>query len=163
MFCYSIQTSILFLLICIHYTKLLKTQVYILSLLWKLMRYRLPYIMKANHLYTWPDICIPSSYQMFWEVQLLTRTDIYKKTRRILESYSENILTTFSGVDNPINTALQEEMKHYTDEGVLKYQWSPGVWGWGSAISATTDISVFVAVSEIQWDKEEFFKWEKKV
>ncbi|XP_052606597.1 sterile alpha motif domain-containing protein 3 isoform X2 [Peromyscus californicus insignis] len=56
--------------------------------------------------------------QMFREVQLLTRTDIYKKTRRILESYSENILTTFSMVDNPINTGLQEEMKHYTDEGV---------------------------------------------
>ncbi|XP_006512806.1 sterile alpha motif domain-containing protein 3 isoform X2 [Mus musculus] len=60
-------------------------------------------------------------YQMFREVQILTKTDIYKKTRHILESYSENILTAFSVLDNPINTALQEKMKHYTDEGVLKY------------------------------------------
>ncbi|EDL04810.1 mCG4644, isoform CRA_b [Mus musculus] len=59
-------------------------------------------------------------YQMFREVQILTKTDIYKKTRHILESYSENILTAFSVLDNPINTALQEKMKHYTDEGVLK-------------------------------------------
>nr|XP_055119809.1 sterile alpha motif domain-containing protein 3 [Symphalangus syndactylus] len=60
-------------------------------------------------------------YQMFREFQLLTRTDIYKKTRHILESYSENILTSFSVVDNPINIVLQEEMKHYTDEDMLKY------------------------------------------
>ncbi|EGV99651.1 Sterile alpha motif domain-containing protein 3, partial [Cricetulus griseus] len=59
-------------------------------------------------------------YQMFREVQLLTKTDIYKKTKHILESYSENILSAFSVVDNPINTALQEKMKHYTDEGVRK-------------------------------------------
>ncbi|XP_031236186.1 sterile alpha motif domain-containing protein 3 isoform X1 [Mastomys coucha] len=59
-------------------------------------------------------------YQMFREVQILTKTDIYKKTRHILESYSENILTAFSVLDNPINTALQERMRHYTDEGVLK-------------------------------------------
>uniref|UniRef100_H2PKB4 Sterile alpha motif domain containing 3 n=3 Tax=Pongo abelii TaxID=9601 RepID=H2PKB4_PONAB len=60
-------------------------------------------------------------YQMFREFQLLTRTDIYKKTRHILESYSENILTSFSVVDNPINIVLQEKMKHYTDEDMLKY------------------------------------------
>lgn len=84
------------------------------------MSYPLPYIINTNNLYKWPDICIPFFYQMFREVQLLTRTDIYKKTRHILESYSENILTAFSVVDNPINTALQEKMKHYTDEGVLK-------------------------------------------
>ncbi|XP_033091382.1 sterile alpha motif domain-containing protein 3 isoform X4 [Trachypithecus francoisi] len=60
-------------------------------------------------------------YQIFREFQLLTRTDIYKKTRHILESYSENILTSFSVVDNPINILLQEKMKHYTDEDMLKY------------------------------------------
>ncbi|XP_008568584.1 PREDICTED: sterile alpha motif domain-containing protein 3 [Galeopterus variegatus] len=60
-------------------------------------------------------------YQMFREFQLLTRTDIYKKTRYILESYSENILTSFSVVGNPINIALQEKMKQYTDEDMLKY------------------------------------------
>ncbi|XP_006926226.1 sterile alpha motif domain-containing protein 3 [Pteropus alecto] len=60
-------------------------------------------------------------YQMFREFQLLTRTDIYKKTRHILESYSENILTSFSVVDNPINIALQEKMKQHTDEDMLKY------------------------------------------
>ncbi|CAO2628213.1 Sterile alpha motif domain-containing protein 3 [Lemmus lemmus] len=86
-------------------------------------------------------------YQMFREVQLLTRTDIYKKTRHILESYSENILTAFSVVDNPINTALQEKMKHYTDEGVLKYMKMtatclllPDVFG--------DDPSLFVVVNE---------------
>ncbi|XP_031523308.1 sterile alpha motif domain-containing protein 3 isoform X3 [Papio anubis] len=60
-------------------------------------------------------------YQIFREFQLLTRTDIYKKTRHILESYSENILTSFSVVDNPIHILLQEKMKHYTDEDMLKY------------------------------------------
>uniref|UniRef100_A0A8C6RQS6 Sterile alpha motif domain containing 3 n=2 Tax=Nannospalax galili TaxID=1026970 RepID=A0A8C6RQS6_NANGA len=60
-------------------------------------------------------------YQMFREVQLLTRTDIYKKTRHILESYSENILAAFAVVDNPINIALQEKMKQNTDEDMLKY------------------------------------------
>ncbi|KAM4816581.1 sterile alpha motif domain-containing protein 3 isoform X1 [Urocitellus parryii] len=60
-------------------------------------------------------------YQIFREFQLLTRTDIYKKTRHILESYSEKILTAFSVVDNPINIALQEKMKEYTDEDMLKY------------------------------------------
>ncbi|XP_049994030.1 sterile alpha motif domain-containing protein 3 [Alexandromys fortis] len=86
-------------------------------------------------------------YQMFREVQLLTRTDIYKKTRHILESYSENILTAFSVVNNPINTALQEKMKHYTDEGVLKYMKMtatclllPDVFG--------DDPSLFVVVNE---------------
>ncbi|KAM6180811.1 sterile alpha motif domain-containing protein 3 isoform 3-T3 [Erethizon dorsatum] len=59
-------------------------------------------------------------HQMFREFQLLTRTDIYKKTRHILESYSENILTAFSVVDNPINIALHETMKQCTDEGMLK-------------------------------------------
>ncbi|XP_037376274.1 sterile alpha motif domain-containing protein 3 [Talpa occidentalis] len=60
-------------------------------------------------------------YQMFREFQLLTRTDIYKKTRHILESYSENILTSFSVVDNPIHFALQEKMKQHTDEDILKH------------------------------------------
>ncbi|XP_014636706.1 PREDICTED: sterile alpha motif domain-containing protein 3 isoform X2 [Ceratotherium simum simum] len=60
-------------------------------------------------------------YQMFREFQLLTRTDIYKKTRHILESYSENILTSLSVVDNPIHIALQEKMKQHTDEDVLKH------------------------------------------
>ncbi|EHB17381.1 Sterile alpha motif domain-containing protein 3 [Heterocephalus glaber] len=60
-------------------------------------------------------------YQMFREFQLLTRTDIYKEMRHILESYSENILTAFPAVDSPINTALQEAVKQCTDEGLLKY------------------------------------------
>ncbi|XP_046958683.1 sterile alpha motif domain-containing protein 3 isoform X2 [Lynx rufus] len=60
-------------------------------------------------------------YQMFREFQLLTRTDIYKKTRHILESYSENILTSFSVVNNPINIALQEKLKQHTDEDMLKH------------------------------------------
>ncbi|XP_012313763.2 sterile alpha motif domain-containing protein 3 isoform X1 [Aotus nancymaae] len=60
-------------------------------------------------------------YQMFREFQLLTRIDICKKTRHILESYSENILTSFSVVDNQINIALQEKMKQYTDEDMLKH------------------------------------------
>ena len=38
----------------------------------------------------------------------------------ILESYSENILASLSLVDNPINIALQEKMKHHTDEDTLK-------------------------------------------
>uniref|UniRef100_A0A452SXU2 Sterile alpha motif domain containing 3 n=1 Tax=Ursus maritimus TaxID=29073 RepID=A0A452SXU2_URSMA len=59
--------------------------------------------------------------KMFREFQLLTRTDIYKKTKHILESYSENILTSFSVVDNPINIALQEKMKQHTDEDMLKH------------------------------------------
>ncbi|KAM5327084.1 sterile alpha motif domain-containing protein 3 isoform 2-T2 [Glossophaga mutica] len=60
-------------------------------------------------------------YQMFREFQVLTRTDIYKKTRHILESYSENILTSFPVVDNPVNIALQEKMKQHTDENTLKH------------------------------------------
>ncbi|KAI5193771.1 Sterile Alpha Motif Domain-Containing Protein 3 [Manis pentadactyla] len=60
-------------------------------------------------------------YQLFREFQLLTRIDIYKKTRHILESYSETILTSFSVVDNPINIALQEKMKRHTDEDMLKH------------------------------------------
>ncbi|XP_058163412.1 sterile alpha motif domain-containing protein 3 [Dasypus novemcinctus] len=86
-------------------------------------------------------------YQMFKEFQLLTRTDIYKKTRHILESYSENILTSFSVVDNPINIALQEKMRQYTDEDMLKYMKMtatclllPDVFG--------DDPSLFVAVNE---------------
>ncbi|XP_049756589.1 sterile alpha motif domain-containing protein 3 isoform X3 [Elephas maximus indicus] len=59
-------------------------------------------------------------HQIFREFQLLTRTDIYKKTQHILESYSENILTSFIVADNPINIALQEKMKQYTDEDMLK-------------------------------------------
>ncbi|MBZ3871377.1 Sterile alpha motif domain-containing protein 3, partial [Sciurus carolinensis] len=60
-------------------------------------------------------------YQIFREFQLLTRTDIYKKTRHILESYSEKVLNAFPVVDNPINIALQEKVKEYTDEAMLKY------------------------------------------
>ena len=59
-------------------------------------------------------------FQLFREFHLLTGTDIYKKTRHILEFYSENILASFSLVDNPINVALQEKMKQHTDEDVLK-------------------------------------------
>ncbi|XP_070232761.1 sterile alpha motif domain-containing protein 3 isoform X2 [Bos mutus] len=60
-------------------------------------------------------------YQLFREFQLLTRTDICKKTRHILESYSENILASLSLVDNPIYIALQEKMKQHTDEDMLKH------------------------------------------
>uniref|UniRef100_A0A8C2VD58 Sterile alpha motif domain containing 3 n=1 Tax=Chinchilla lanigera TaxID=34839 RepID=A0A8C2VD58_CHILA len=60
-------------------------------------------------------------YQMFREFQLLTRTDIYKKTRYILESYAENVLTAFPAVDNPITIALREAVRQCTDEDTLKY------------------------------------------
>ncbi|XP_074043672.1 sterile alpha motif domain-containing protein 3 isoform X1 [Macrotis lagotis] len=60
-------------------------------------------------------------YQLFREFQLLTRTDIYKKTRQILETYSESVLTSFSMVENPITTMLHERMKQFTDEDILKY------------------------------------------
>uniref|UniRef100_A0A8C2QVV9 SAM domain-containing protein n=1 Tax=Capra hircus TaxID=9925 RepID=A0A8C2QVV9_CAPHI len=60
-------------------------------------------------------------YQLFREFQLLTRTDIYKKIRHILESYSENILASLSLVDNPIIIVLQEKMKQHTDEDTLKH------------------------------------------
>ncbi|XP_055982297.1 sterile alpha motif domain-containing protein 3 [Sorex fumeus] len=66
-----------------------------------------------------PFLKCPS--QMFREFQFITRTDIYQKTKHILESYSENILTSFSVVDNPINIALQERMKEQTDEDMLKH------------------------------------------
>ncbi|XP_048210609.1 sterile alpha motif domain-containing protein 3 [Perognathus longimembris pacificus] len=86
-------------------------------------------------------------YQMFREFQLLTRTDICKKTRHILESYSENVLTAYSVADNPINIALQEKMKQYTDEDMLKYMKMtatclllPDVFG--------DDSSLFVVVNE---------------
>ncbi|CAH6778157.1 Samd3 [Phodopus roborovskii] len=86
-------------------------------------------------------------YQMFREVQLLTKADIYEKTKHILETYSENVLTTFSVVDHPIHSALQEKMKHCTDEGVLKNMKMtatclllPDVFG--------DDPSLFVAVNE---------------
>ncbi|XP_069867179.1 sterile alpha motif domain-containing protein 3 [Dipodomys merriami] len=86
-------------------------------------------------------------YQMFREFQLLTRTDICKKTRHILESYSENVLTAFSVADNPINIALQEKLKQYTDEDMLKYMKMtatclllPDVFG--------DDSSLFVVVNE---------------
>ncbi|KAM4865692.1 LOW QUALITY PROTEIN: sterile alpha motif domain-containing protein 3 [Thomomys bottae] len=86
-------------------------------------------------------------HQMFREFQLLTRTDICKKTRHILESYSENVLTAFSVADNPINIALQEKMKQYTDEDMLKYMKMtamcvllPDVFG--------DDSSLFVVVNE---------------
>ncbi|XP_039770870.1 sterile alpha motif domain-containing protein 3 [Ornithorhynchus anatinus] len=60
-------------------------------------------------------------YQLFREFQLLTHTDIYKKTVEILEAYSENILTFFSVRDSPINVMLQEKLKQHTDEDILKY------------------------------------------
>ncbi|XP_054424903.1 sterile alpha motif domain-containing protein 3 [Pteronotus mesoamericanus] len=85
--------------------------------------------------------------QMFREFQLLTSTDIYKKTKHILESYSENILTSFSVADNPVNIALQEKMKQHTDEDTLKYMKMtatclvlPDVFG--------DDPSLFVTVNE---------------
>ncbi|XP_025150339.3 sterile alpha motif domain-containing protein 3 isoform X5 [Bubalus bubalis] len=59
--------------------------------------------------------------KLFREFQLLTRTDICKKTRHILESYSENILASLSLVDNPIYIAFQEKMKQHTDEDMLKH------------------------------------------
>ncbi|XP_008261887.2 sterile alpha motif domain-containing protein 3 [Oryctolagus cuniculus] len=86
-------------------------------------------------------------YQMFREIQLLTRTDIYKKTRHILESYSENILTSLSVVDHPISIAFQEKIKQCTDEDMLKYMKMmatclllPNVFG--------DDPSLFVSVNE---------------
>ncbi|XP_075410054.1 sterile alpha motif domain-containing protein 3 [Tenrec ecaudatus] len=86
-------------------------------------------------------------HQMFREFQLLTRTDIYKKTKHILESYSENILTSYIVADNPITIVLHEKMKEYTDEDILKHMKMtatclllPDVFG--------DDPSLFVAVNE---------------
>ncbi|XP_007945576.1 sterile alpha motif domain-containing protein 3 [Orycteropus afer afer] len=84
---------------------------------------------------------------MFREFQLLTRTDIYKKTKHILESYSENILTSYIVANNPINIVLQEKMKQCTDEDILKHMKMtatclllPDVFG--------DDSSLFVVVNE---------------
>ncbi|XP_009079980.1 PREDICTED: sterile alpha motif domain-containing protein 3 [Acanthisitta chloris] len=60
-------------------------------------------------------------YQLFREFQLLTHMDIYKKTVEILEIYSESILSLYVVRNNPINIMLQENLKQYTEEDILKY------------------------------------------
>ncbi|XP_071405171.1 sterile alpha motif domain-containing protein 3 [Pithys albifrons albifrons] len=86
-------------------------------------------------------------YQLFREFQLLTHMDIYKKTVRILEIYSENILSLYVVRNNPINIMLQENLKQHTEEEVLKYMKMtaaclllPDVFG--------DDSSLFAAVNE---------------
>ncbi|KAM6126883.1 LOW QUALITY PROTEIN: sterile alpha motif domain-containing protein 3 [Pterocles gutturalis] len=60
-------------------------------------------------------------YQIFRELQLLTQLDIYKKTVEILEIYSENILSLYVLRNNPVNIMLQENLKRYSEEDILKY------------------------------------------
>ncbi|XP_039563170.1 sterile alpha motif domain-containing protein 3 isoform X2 [Passer montanus] len=86
-------------------------------------------------------------YQLFREFQLLTHMDIYKKTVKILEIYSENILSLYVVRNNPINIMLQENLKQHTEEDVLKYMKMtaaclllPEVFG--------DDSSLFAAVNE---------------
>ncbi|XP_016060356.1 PREDICTED: sterile alpha motif domain-containing protein 3 [Miniopterus natalensis] len=86
-------------------------------------------------------------YQMFREFQLLTRTDIYKKTRHILESYSENILASLSVARSPVSIALQEQMRRHPDEDARRHMKMtatclllPDVFG--------DDPSLFVSVNE---------------
>ncbi|NXF08973.1 SAMD3 protein, partial [Smithornis capensis] len=86
-------------------------------------------------------------YQLFREFQLLTHMDIYKKTVEILEVYSENILSLYVVRNNPINIMLQENLKQYGEDDVLKYMKMtaaclllPDVFG--------DDSSLFAAVNE---------------
>ncbi|NWR49443.1 SAMD3 protein, partial [Regulus satrapa] len=59
-------------------------------------------------------------YQVMEEFQILTHMDIYKKTLKILEIYSENILSLYVVRNNPINIMLQENLKQQREEDVLK-------------------------------------------
>ncbi|XP_031470141.1 sterile alpha motif domain-containing protein 3 [Phasianus colchicus] len=86
-------------------------------------------------------------YQLFREFQLLTHTDVYQKTVKILEIYSESILSLCLVKNNPINVMLQEHLKQNTEENVLKYMKMtaaclllPDVFG--------DDSSLFAAVNE---------------
>ncbi|NXJ15488.1 SAMD3 protein, partial [Odontophorus gujanensis] len=86
-------------------------------------------------------------YQLFREFQLLTHMDVYQKTVKILEIYSESILSLNLVKNNPINTMLQENLKCNTEENVLKYMKTtaaclllPDVFG--------DDSSLFAAVNE---------------
>ncbi|XP_021246629.1 sterile alpha motif domain-containing protein 3 [Numida meleagris] len=60
-------------------------------------------------------------YQLFREFQLLTHMDVYQKTVKILEIYSESILSLYLVKNNPVNIMLQENLKQNTEENVLKY------------------------------------------
>uniref|UniRef100_G1NKH0 Uncharacterized protein n=1 Tax=Meleagris gallopavo TaxID=9103 RepID=G1NKH0_MELGA len=86
-------------------------------------------------------------YQLFREFQLLTHMDVYQKTVKILEIYSESILSLCLVKNNPINIMLQEHLKQNTEENVLKYMKTtaaclllPDVFG--------DDSSLFAAVNE---------------
>eukprot|EP00076_Gallus_gallus_P039454 XP_025004992.1 sterile alpha motif domain-containing protein 3 [Gallus gallus] len=86
-------------------------------------------------------------YQLFREFQLLTHMDVYQKTVKILEIYSESILSLCLVKNNPINIMLQEHLKQNTDENILKHMKMtaaclllPDVFG--------DDSSLFAAVNE---------------
>ncbi|XP_065590111.1 sterile alpha motif domain-containing protein 3 [Cyrtonyx montezumae] len=86
-------------------------------------------------------------YQLFREFQLLTHMDVYQKTVKILEIYSESILSLYLVKNNPINTMLQENLKCNTEENILKHMKTtaaclllPDVFG--------DDPSLFAAVNE---------------
>ncbi|NXS91987.1 SAMD3 protein, partial [Jacana jacana] len=96
-------------------------------------------------------------YQLFREFQLLTHTDIYKRTAEILESYSENILSLYAVRNNPINVLLQENLKGHTEEDVLKYMKTtaaclllPDVFGDDSSLFAAVNKEVQVATPVLE-------------
>ncbi|NXF33994.1 SAMD3 protein, partial [Nyctibius bracteatus] len=96
-------------------------------------------------------------YQLFREFQLLTHTDIYKKTVEILEIYSENILSLYVVRNNPINVMLQENLKQHTEEDILKYMKMtaaclllPDVFGDDSSLFAAVNEEVKVATPVLE-------------
>ncbi|XP_009561193.1 sterile alpha motif domain-containing protein 3 isoform X1 [Cuculus canorus] len=96
-------------------------------------------------------------YQLFREFQLLTHTDIYKKTAEILEIYSENILSLYVVRHNPINIMLQENLKQHTEEDILKYMKMtaaclllPDVFGDDSDLFAAVNEEVKVATPVLE-------------
>lgn len=54
--------------------------------------------------------------------------DVYQKTVKILEIYSESILSLSPVKNNPINIMLQEHLKQNTDENILKRQYKSMLW-----------------------------------
>lgn len=54
--------------------------------------------------------------------------DVYQKTVKILEIYSESILSLSPVKNNPINIMLQEHLKQNTEENILKRQYKSMLW-----------------------------------
>ncbi|NXL92431.1 SAMD3 protein, partial [Alectura lathami] len=98
-------------------------------------------------------------YQLFREFQLLTHTDICKKTVEILEIYSESILSLYLVKNNPINIMLQENLEQHTEEDILKYMKMtaaclllPDVFGDDSSLFAAVndEVKVVTPVLEVK-------------